>query len=138
MAHLNMGLEKFAFDNLKKRHPNVRKNGLRACLREMEAHEMLGGGSFGFIPDATEVIGDTLFIYEIEDTSKLTEAKLKTIQLFGHDLYDTAGYYTVLVVADRYGLDERRVWTVKDEIVWTHTPSEKLFSETEIEKLEEM
>ena len=129
-----MGLEKFAFDNLKKRHPNIRKNGLRACLREIEAYEMLEGGSFGFIPDGTEIVGDTIFIYEIEDTSKLTEAKLSNIQLFGHDLYDTAGHYTILVVVDRYGLDEKQVLTVKDEIMWTYTPTGEWLSETEIEK----
>src|SRR5216117_3746626 len=86
---LKMGLEEFAFDNLKKHHPNIRKNGLRACLREIEADEMLmSGDSLGFIPDATEVVGDTLFIYEIEDTNKLTEAKLDAIRKFGHELID--------------------------------------------------
>ncbi|MGA2281234.1 MAG: hypothetical protein ABSG80_13120 [Verrucomicrobiota bacterium] len=133
-----MSLEKFAFDNLKKRHPNVRKNGLRACLREIGAYEMLMGGSFGFVPDATEVVGDTLFIYEIEDTNKLSETKLDIIQMFSHDLYDTRGYYTVLVALNRYGTEETRVWTVKDEIKWTHGPTGNWLSESEIEKYEEM
>jgi hypothetical protein len=133
-----MSLESFAFENLEKRRPNVRKNGLRDCLRQIQALEMLGCKSHGFVPDATEIIGDTLYIYEIEDTCRITSEKLAAIRTFGHDLYDTSipQYYTVLVVIDRYGINETVVWRVKDEIMWTYEPTGEWLSESEIERRE--
>jgi hypothetical protein len=133
-----MSLESFAFENLKRRHPHIRKNGLRECLRQIDAREILGSKSLGFIPDATELIGDTLYIYEIEDTNRITSEKLAAIRTFGHDLYDTSipECYTVLVVVDRYGINETIVWRVKDEIMWTYEPTGEWLSESEIERRE--
>jgi len=137
-----MSLESFAFDNLKRRHPNLQKNGLKAVLRHIdkviEPAEEMYDYSPGFIPDATiwDEKHKTVLLYEIEDTSKITYNKLSAIILFGHTLYDCAGCYTELWVVDRYGVEEKRVWRVKDEIMWTYEPTGEWLSEAEIEERE--
>jgi hypothetical protein len=137
-----MSIESFALEKLKARHPELVKNGLRRVLRTID--EMIGAAEFvgdytpGFIPDATiwDAANQTIKVFEIEDTSRINAQKLRTIQRFGHDLYDETGCYTELWVTDRWGMDEKKVWQVKDEIMWTYEPTGEWLSETEIDRRE--
>ena len=129
-----MSFESFALQKLFQRHPTARKNGLPTRLRELGCP----WSDVDFIPDATDVEDDVLFIYEVEDTSSLTMLKLDRISFFAHDLYDETGIYTELHVLDRYGLNERKVYDVRDEIMWFHGDPDlgpcDWISETEINK----
>lgn len=128
-----MSVAQLALANLLKARPGARANGLPAAIRKMTSSEF-GSYSPGFVPDATEVRGDTLFILEIEDTNPLTDHKLERIKLFAHDFYDETGLYTVLIVTDRYGMNERQIWAVADEIGWQDVTTGEVMSETEFNR----
>jgi hypothetical protein len=92
----------------------------------------------GFVPFATKWDKEqrTLTIFELDNKAGLSSKILERIRWFGHTLYDCTGCYTQLVVADRFGVDEKLVWTVKDEIAWEYVPTGEWLSESEIERRE--
>jgi hypothetical protein len=117
-----MSLESFAFQKLKERHPSIARCGLRKLLRQLdrdlEPAEEISTINPGFVPDATlwDAELSTLRLFEIEDTSKLSKHKLHNIQGFGHLLLDLAGICTELWVTDRYGMNETKIWDVRDDV----------------------
>jgi hypothetical protein len=137
-----MSIESFAFEKLKSRHPELVKNGLRRVLRLIDqtigATEFVSDYNPGFVPDGTiwDATSQTIKIFEIEDTSRINALKLRAIQNFAHSLYNCNGCYTELWVTDRWGMDEKEVWQVKDEIMWTYEPTDEWLSEAEIERRE--
>ena len=54
--------------------------------------------------------------WEIEDSHLLSEIKLHNIGLFANDLFDLSFIFTELWVCDRYGLNHRKVYDVRDDI----------------------
>lgn len=110
-----MSIEKFAFNNLSKRHPKIKKNGLNSAVRSFFEHDATELPDITFIPDATIVDERTIWIYEIEDTSKLTAEKLKKIQSFAIALDDLHDIRIRLVSVDRYGITETEIYDAWDD-----------------------
>lgn len=134
-----MALEQFAFQALQKQVPGLVKNGLGEQVRKItESADVDQFPRLRFIPDGCRADWECkrLAIYEIEDTCPLTERKLWLIRLFAHELYDETGWALDLYVADRYGTQLRRVWTVDDEITWECDG--EVLTESEIQRREQM
>jgi hypothetical protein len=114
--------EERAFNALKRRKKGLRRD-FRKWLRHLPMFELWEDRT-AFIPDGFTFTPETdsehprIDIYEIEDTSRITKQKLKTILKFGHDVYDTAGITTRLWSVNRYGTGETLLWDVGDEIIW--------------------
>lgn len=116
------GLEQLAFDRLKRNHPNIRMHGLRGLVASLIDHEE----DFcvpKFIPDACEFVEDGRWInlYEIEDTSKLTERKLNNIKNWSDEMYSINEISVRIIVTDRYGMNECAIWSI-DDIIWGACP----------------
>jgi hypothetical protein len=133
-----MSLEKFARERLIRDLPGFRKNGLKHWLKQIEKEYCLeglaDGNHIGFIPDGTrlrrqpphnpeykilrpmDAFDVTLEIWEIEDTSKIGEVKMKNIRLMAHELFDMSSVLTELWVTNRYGNRREKVWDVRDEL----------------------
>ena len=127
-----MSLEKHAGERLAKDLVGFRKNGLPFWLRHLAREHYLQGmereRGLGFVPDGTRLRRQpafnpecepwdvTLELWEIEDTNPLTEEKLRAISMFANDLYDMSFVFTELWVCDRYGLNHRKVYDVRDDI----------------------
>ena len=135
-----MSFENYAFNKLKDKYPNLRKNGANQCLREHCKHHEPAEEitKAPFVPDATllDLEKRELTLFEIEDTHPLPMRKLETIQRFGHDAYDCMFLYVKLVCTDRYGMNERVVWDVNDDIAWTYLPTGEWLSNNQIDKRE--
>lgn len=118
-----MSLEQFALDNLAKRHAQLRRNGVPAFLTELAARNRASTDllrcEVEFVPDAIEpdFEEETLRIYAIDGLSTLTRDGIHVIEQFGHTLYNYSGWYSELWVVDRYGVEEKLIWAVKDEIM---------------------
>jgi hypothetical protein len=145
-----MSLEKFARERLMRDLPGFRKNGLKHWLRVIDRVKFLEGmcdGNLGFIPDGTRLrrqpphnkeylVQDewdkwdiTLELWEIEDTWKITEAKMGSIQMMAHDLFDMSTVFTEIWICNRYGTGKEKIWDIRDEIdgggkMDFHEPSE--------------
>ena len=121
--------EQDAFERLRLRHPEVRKNGMMAILRPLieESAEWSGETwKAGFIPDAARLEGNTLTLYEIVRTHRLTEEKLSRISYFATEVYDCLEILIEVFVTDEHGENERRVFTSKDDIAWPNDSGELL------------
>jgi len=124
MHNKSYRISDLALRNLLKRHPGAVKNGLKKAIREITSRN--GGDDISykevwsprFIPDATLLQGDSLTIFEIEDTSLITDEKMEAMQLFCHELYDEYGVTTKIITTCRYGVKETLIYDVEDEIVW--------------------
>jgi len=128
-----MSIERLAQERLIRQLVGYRKHGLNFWLRHIaETHGGLEGmeeqRSHGFVPDGTrlrrqpafnpdcEPWDTTLELWEIEDSHLLSEIKLHNIGLFANDLFDLSFFFTELWVCDRYGLNHRKVYDVRDDI----------------------
>jgi hypothetical protein len=92
----------------------------------------------GFAPFAPiwDKQNQTVKIFEIDNTAGLTPKKLERICWFGHTSYDRTGCYTKDVLLDRFGVDEKFIRTVMDEITWEYVPTGEWLIESEIERRE--
>lgn len=133
-----MTIRQIALQNLLQIHPDIKKNGLNEILRVAGKGEFKGYTA-GFIPAASrwDKKNQTIYLYEIETTANIPSSKLSAIQLFGHDIYDETGCYTQLWITDRYGMNPRKIWDVKDEIAASYGPNREWLSISEIEKREQ-
>jgi hypothetical protein len=133
-----MSLEKFARERLMRDLPGFRKNGLKHWLKYLDKEYYLEGmaerNDLGFVPDGTrlrrqpphnpdykvlvplDAYDVTLELWEIEDTSKIGEVKMLSIQRMAHDLFDMTAVFTEIWVTNRYGTSREKVWDVRDEI----------------------
>jgi hypothetical protein len=125
--------EDFARQRLQKDLPGFRKNGLRFFVhwisRQNEGWlEGMESSEHGFVPDGTRLRRQpafnpacgpwdmTLELWEVEDTCPITREKLRAIRVFANDLFDLSEYFTELWVCDRYGLNRRKIYGVRDDI----------------------
>jgi hypothetical protein len=77
-----------------------------------------------FIPDASRFVTETetLQLFEVEDSSKITFEKLNRIIHFSDVLYEYTAYWTELYSADRYGIHATLIWSSRAD---AHAPSSK-------------
>jgi hypothetical protein len=140
------GFESFALKKLTSKLPGLRKCGLRPTLREAvksfynEAFDIWGVAAQidlrisdlntsrrtgqrpapGFIPDATKVFyPETIQIFEIEDSIKISPEKLETIKWWDYSVWDQfdCSFYTELYSVNRYGTSAILIYSLDHDSV---------------------
>jgi hypothetical protein len=122
-----------AFECLKQRYPKIVKHGLQQLCRNLDEGE---DWQPGFIPFATLFDEEQRIIRLFDFETSITDRRLFLIGRWGHDFYDENGYYSELWAIDKFGLEQKRVWRIKDEITWTYNPTGEWLSDSEIERRE--
>jgi len=133
--------EELAFFRLKKRHPNIVKNGFAKSIEKIIGAGELKADEFHItrIPDASEADLDKKMVrcFEIEDTCNLSNERLSYYSLLGMELYDYYGIHLEVVITCKEGKKEVVTYTSKDDVCWEVKGFEGIsFSVTQIEALE--
>lgn len=125
-------IELFAITRLIATKPGMQKNGLQKLVKmipSIKGEKHFENLKVDFIPDGTrlrrqpafnpdyEPYDITLEIWEIEDSHQLNEEKMLQIAMFAQDLFDVHEFFTEVFVCDRYGMGERKVFDVRNNIV---------------------
>jgi len=123
-------LEKAAKEFLRSRHPELTSGRFSQKMRQIYDQELEDPiDDFDppqFIPDAYSIHNDlkTVVVYEIEDTSKLTEQKVSRMYDFWFVL-DDAGWKLRVFIVDRYGHSETEIDIFQLGIILTHLQSKQ-------------
>jgi hypothetical protein len=125
-----------AFECLKQRYPGIVKHGLHQLCRRLSEGGEGEDLQQGFIPFATLFDEEQKIIRLFDFETSITDQKLFSIERWGHNFYDLTGYYSELWAIDKFGLEQKRVWRVKDGIAWTYAPTGEWLSDSEIERRE--
>jgi hypothetical protein len=106
-AYETATLHQVAIKAAQRLHPEIKTSGFVRTIKALWA----GGGmepddleEIGFTPDAYRIDADeeTVWIYEVEDTSRINTAKMVKIGALAWDM-DAMGWSTGLVIVDRWG-----------------------------------
>ena len=130
-----------SFTEISAKIPGLQRKGLKRILHHIAQRRCIDGmeknRNIGFVPDATRFVrqpgapgtrdewDETIELWEIENTQRVSQDKFLKIQMFANDIFDLAGIFTEIHVLDAVRGSQRKAYDSRDDVLADHNAAPK-------------